>query len=160
MQFNFVQWMRSAGVIPSSIRAAKNKEPLTFTSTDTAIEFKKIAKTKKALSKKEYEEFLSALISRSMSLGSTPEDEEKRKKSLVDLKTKLVKGGPPTLSSSAASSSTSSSSGRPSTAASSSTGVEKVDSVVARLTDHTKYTGSHKLRFDDEGKGRGKAGRV
>lgn len=31
---------------------------------------------------------------------------------------------------------------------------------VARLTDHTKYTGSHKLRFDETGKGMGKAGRV
>lgn len=29
----------------------------------------------------------------------------------------------------------------------------------ARLTDHTKYTGSHKQRFDESGKGRGKAGR-
>jgi len=28
-----------------------------------------------------------------------------------------------------------------------------------RLTDHTKYTGSHKNRFDETGKGRGKAGR-
>ena len=28
------------------------------------------------------------------------------------------------------------------------------------LTDSTKYTGSHKLRFDETGKGRGKAGRV
>ncbi|CAG2115955.1 unnamed protein product [Medioppia subpectinata] len=31
---------------------------------------------------------------------------------------------------------------------------------VGRLTDHTKYTGSHKQRFDETGKGRGKAGRV
>jgi len=31
---------------------------------------------------------------------------------------------------------------------------------VARLTVHTKYTGSHKQRFDETGKGRGKAGRV
>ncbi|RWS10882.1 TPPP family protein CG4893-like protein [Dinothrombium tinctorium] len=30
---------------------------------------------------------------------------------------------------------------------------------VARLTDHTKYTGTHKQRFDGSGKGRGKAGR-
>ncbi|XP_076370463.1 tubulin polymerization-promoting protein homolog isoform X2 [Tachypleus tridentatus] len=32
--------------------------------------------------------------------------------------------------------------------------------VVSRLTDHTKYTGSHKSRFDDTGKGKGKGGRV
>lgn len=31
---------------------------------------------------------------------------------------------------------------------------------VSRLTDHTKYTGTHKLRFDETGKGRGKEGRV
>lgn len=30
---------------------------------------------------------------------------------------------------------------------------------VDRLTDSTKYTGSHKERFDDSGKGKGKAGR-
>jgi len=30
---------------------------------------------------------------------------------------------------------------------------------VDRLTDTSKYTGSHKERFDDEGKGRGIAGR-
>ena len=33
-------------------------------------------------------------------------------------------------------------------------------SVYSRLTDHTKYTGAHKERFDADGKGRGKAGRV
>lgn len=33
------------------------------------------------------------------------------------------------------------------------------ESVYQRLTDHTKYTGSHKERFDEAGKGRGKAGR-
>jgi len=32
-------------------------------------------------------------------------------------------------------------------------------SVVDRLTDVTKYTGSHKERFDDSGKGKGLAGR-
>ncbi|CAD5206526.1 unnamed protein product [Bursaphelenchus okinawaensis] len=34
------------------------------------------------------------------------------------------------------------------------------DGVYNRLTDHTKYTGSHKERFDSTGKGKGKAGRV
>lgn len=34
------------------------------------------------------------------------------------------------------------------------------DGVYNRLTDHTKYTGSHKERFDAEGKGKGKLGRV
>jgi len=37
----------------------------------------------------------------------------------------------------------------------------QIDSVVSRLTDPKKYTGSHKLRFDQEtGKGLGKAGRT
>lgn len=31
---------------------------------------------------------------------------------------------------------------------------------VSRLTDTTKFTGSHKERFDPSGKGKGKAGRV
>lgn len=30
---------------------------------------------------------------------------------------------------------------------------------MARMTDHTQYTGSHKERFDDSGKGKGIAGR-
>ncbi|KAM3864975.1 tubulin polymerization-promoting protein family member 2 [Diretmus argenteus] len=33
-------------------------------------------------------------------------------------------------------------------------------SAVDRLTDTTKYTGSHKERFDESGKGKGKVGRV
>lgn len=36
----------------------------------------------------------------------------------------------------------------------------EVTAAVARLTDHTKYTGTHKQRFDENGKGRGKIGRV
>ncbi|CAK5125196.1 unnamed protein product [Meloidogyne enterolobii] len=31
--------------------------------------------------------------------------------------------------------------------------------VYERLTDHNKYTGAHKERFDTDGKGKGKAGR-
>lgn len=40
-------------------------------------------------------------------------------------------------------------------------GVTKVAKAAAvdRLTDTTKYTGSHKERFDDSGKGKGKVGR-
>uniref|UniRef100_A0A0K0F8V2 TPPP family protein (inferred by orthology to a C. elegans protein) n=1 Tax=Strongyloides venezuelensis TaxID=75913 RepID=A0A0K0F8V2_STRVS len=33
------------------------------------------------------------------------------------------------------------------------------DGVYSRLTDHTKYTGAHKERFTEDGKGKGKAGR-
>ena len=35
----------------------------------------------------------------------------------------------------------------------------KAASAVERLTDVSKYTGSHKQRFDEAGKGRGIAGR-
>ncbi|XP_076322401.1 tubulin polymerization-promoting protein homolog [Tachypleus tridentatus] len=31
---------------------------------------------------------------------------------------------------------------------------------VSRLTDHTKYTGTHKQRFDESGKGKGIEGRI
>ncbi|EDV27213.1 uncharacterized protein TRIADDRAFT_54943 [Trichoplax adhaerens] len=36
---------------------------------------------------------------------------------------------------------------------------KKSQDVTSRLTDSSKYTGSHKNRFDDSGKGLGKAGR-
>lgn len=38
-------------------------------------------------------------------------------------------------------------------------GKSKADAAVERLTDVTKYTGSHRQRFDESGKGRGIAGR-
>lgn len=34
------------------------------------------------------------------------------------------------------------------------------DGFTKRMTDTSKYTGAHKARFDKQGKGRGKAGRV
>lgn len=37
--------------------------------------------------------------------------------------------------------------------------IPKGDNIVSRLTDTSKYTGTHKHRFDDDGKGRGLAGR-
>lgn len=37
--------------------------------------------------------------------------------------------------------------------------VSKAPSAVDRLTDVSKYTGSHKQRFDESGKGKGIAGR-
>uniref|UniRef100_A0A8C7YWE6 Tubulin polymerization promoting protein family member 3 n=1 Tax=Oryzias sinensis TaxID=183150 RepID=A0A8C7YWE6_9TELE len=39
-------------------------------------------------------------------------------------------------------------------------GVTVSAAAVDRLTDTTKYTGSHKERFDESGKGKGKAGRA
>lgn len=38
--------------------------------------------------------------------------------------------------------------------------VVQKSSVTDRLTDTSKYGGTHKQRFDDEGKGRGKSGRA
>lgn len=35
----------------------------------------------------------------------------------------------------------------------------KASSTIERLTDVSKYTGAHKHRFDESGKGRGIAGR-
>ena len=35
----------------------------------------------------------------------------------------------------------------------------KSSDVLSRLTDPSKYTGAHKHRFDEEGKGRGLAGK-
>ncbi|XP_071105702.1 tubulin polymerization-promoting protein homolog [Haliotis cracherodii] len=39
-------------------------------------------------------------------------------------------------------------------------GPKKTDDVTSRLTDTSKYTGAHKERFDEGGKGKGKGGRV
>lgn len=158
--------MKAAGIIPTSIKPAGKgtpKDPLSFTSTDTGIEYKKIAKVKKSIDKTEYDSFLLGLIGKNLS----PDDanaEDKKKKLLIELKEKMIKAGLPKLNSASASARTGSAvSASPSqggaAASRPATGSAKVDSVVARLTDHTKYTGSHKLRFDGEGKGRGKAGR-
>ena len=164
---NSDKWMKAAGVVVSSLpvnrpNAVKGKAnennnnmpiSLTFTLTDTGIEFKKVAKTRKALDKKPYQDFLEALIRRKLMAVGTPESEisdERLEDLRLALQEKMVKAGPPSVSSAStgpASSSTMSSSSS--------------SDVIARLTDHTKYTGSHKLRFDPEtGKGRGKAGRV
>ncbi|XP_017778295.1 PREDICTED: TPPP family protein CG45057-like [Nicrophorus vespilloides] len=68
------------------------------------------------------------------------EDLAKAKKQTVeDMKTKMTSCGAPGFSG---------------------TGVAKGNSTVNRLTDTSKYTGTHKQRFDDSGKGKGIAGRV
>ncbi|XP_027199101.1 tubulin polymerization-promoting protein homolog isoform X1 [Dermatophagoides pteronyssinus] len=62
-----------------------------------------------------------------------------KKIDLTELKNKLQQSGPP---------------------ATNKTTTAVTSGAIGRLTDHTKYTGSHKQRFDESGKGRGKAGRV
>ncbi|XP_022909254.1 tubulin polymerization-promoting protein homolog [Onthophagus taurus] len=67
------------------------------------------------------------------------EDLAKAKKvELVDIKSKLAGCGLPGVST---------------------VGVGKATETVNRLTDTSKYTGTHKQRFDDAGKGKGIAGR-
>ncbi|XP_073968494.1 tubulin polymerization-promoting protein homolog [Rhodnius prolixus] len=68
------------------------------------------------------------------------EDLAKNKKiDLEEIKNKMSSCGPPGLSSAAA--------------------TTKPSGTVERLTDASKYTGSHKQRFDETGKGKGIAGR-
>lgn len=62
-----------------------------------------------------------------------------KKINLDDVDVKMSQCGPPGLSGSSSNA--------------------KIDSTVERLTDVSKYTGSHKQRFDETGKGKGIAGR-
>ncbi|RWS31812.1 TPPP family protein-like protein [Leptotrombidium deliense] len=112
---NSDKWFKQAKVIDGK----------KITTVDTGIYFKQIAKTKKALNVKEYNQFLEKIATN-------------KKVELDEIKHKLSCCGPPATT-------------KTTTAAN--TGA------VARLTDHTKYTGTHKQRFDESGKGKGKAGR-
>ncbi|UXI19262.1 hypothetical protein NH340_JMT05205 [Sarcoptes scabiei] len=115
---NSDKWFKQAKIID-----ANNKK---ITTTDTGIYFKQVAKTKKALTLKEYEHFLEKLAT------------VKKVNFVEDIKEKLVKSGPP---------------------ATNKTTTVVTSGAIERLTDHTKYTGSHKQRFDESGKGRGRIGR-
>lgn len=115
------------------------------TTVDTGIYFKKVAKTKKSLTLAQYNEFLETLA-------------KMKKLEIDELKDKLKTSGPPSTNKTTVSylfwSLT----------------IIKLFSLfelqtavvggaIGRLTDHTKYTGTHKERFDATGKGKGKAGR-
>lgn len=109
-------------------------EPKGITTTMTGIAFSKVTGTKK---KANFDETKKIIV-------TVAEDRARQSKKTVqeelDLITeKLAKLESPTVNSAA-----------------------KADAngVYNRLTDHTKYTGAHKERFDAEGKGKGKAGRV
>lgn len=144
------KWMRAAGLLvtnvnrPTSSSSASSASAsgakttnTTFTSTETGIEFKKVAKSQKSISKKDYDVFLTFLVKRKLAPNSSGGDKE-----VEDLKSKVK--------------SSLALAPKPQTRVSCTS-----DDVVSRLTDHTKYTGSHKHRFDAEtGKGRGKEGRV
>ena len=140
------KWMKAAGLLVTSISSrpssstTSSASDLKFTSTETGIEFKKIAKSSKSVNKKDYDLFLESLVKRK---NSSPVEDQKNK-----IKKSLAMAPKPASSSSSASSTSAST-------------TAKSSDVVSRLTDHTKYTGSHKHRFDAEtGKGRGKEGRV
>lgn len=112
---NSDKWFKQAKVIDGK----------KITTTDTGIYFKQVAKTKKALSLKEYQQFLEVIA-------------KNKKVDVEEIKDKLSTCGPP---------------------ATTRTTPVATGGAVARLTDHTKYTGTHKQRFDEAGKGRGKEGR-
>lgn len=113
---NSDKWFKQAKVIDGK----------TITTTDTGIYFKKVAKTKRVLNKKDYVNFLDTIAAN-------------KKVNLEEIKEKLSSCGPPGFS-----------------------GTTPVASggAVSRLTDHTKFTGTHKQRFDQSGRGKGKEGRV
>lgn len=103
----------------------------TITSTDVDIVFSKVkAKTARVIN---YEEFKKALEEL-----STKKYKGKSKEEAFEAICQLIAGKEPT-----------------------NVGVTKATSTktVERLTDTTKYTGSHKERFDETGKGKGKSGR-
>ncbi|GFS55987.1 tubulin polymerization-promoting protein homolog [Nephila pilipes] len=110
---NSDKWMKQAKVIDKKL-----------TTTDTGIYYKMVAKTKRALNIKEYEQFLETLS-------------KNKKTDVNEMKQKMASCGAPATK----------------------TTPTAAIGAVSRLTDHTKYTGTHKLRFDEAGKGRGKEGR-
>lgn len=106
----------------------------TITTTMTGIAFSKVTGTKKKASFLETKRVLAAVAEdRAKTSKKFPQEE------LDDIIEKLSKLEAPCLNTVSKTS---------------------AEGVYSRLTDHTKYTGAHKERFDSEGKGRGKAGRV
>ncbi|VDN56678.1 unnamed protein product [Dracunculus medinensis] len=105
----------------------------TITTTMTGIAFSKITGTKKKANFSETQQVLVAVAEdRARSSKKDPQDE------LDGIIEKLAKLEAPSIKGASKAS---------------------ADGVYSRLTDHTKYTGAHKERFDAEGKGKGKAGR-
>ncbi|XP_013791794.1 TPPP family protein CG45057-like [Limulus polyphemus] len=113
---NTVKWFKQAKIIDGK----------RITTTDIGIYFKQVAKTKKALNMKEFNQFLETIA-------------KNKKVSVDEIRQKLASSGPPATT-------------RTTTAA--------TGGAVSRLTDHTKYTGTHKQRFDESGKGKGIEGRT
>ncbi|XP_028172577.1 TPPP family protein CG45057 [Ostrinia furnacalis] len=109
------KWMKQAKVIDGK----------KITTTDTAINFKKLKSLKVGL--EDYQKFLEELA-------------KSKKVEVEDIKKKLTTCGQPGITSHVTKS-------------------QAAAAAVDRLTDTTKYTGSHRQRFDETGKGKGIAGR-
>lgn len=103
-----------------------------ITLTDVDIVFSKVKK--KSCRTITYDEFKAALgeLARKKYKGKTGEEAETEVFQLIEGKTPVIAGVTRAVAS----------------------------PTVSRLTDTTKFTGSHKARFDDTGRGKGKAGRV
>lgn len=111
------------------MKQAKVIDGKKITTTDTGIYFKKFKQQK--LGVDDYMKFL--------------EDLAKNKKIEADeLKNKMSSCGAPGLTTSSAAAAAA---------------AAKVSATVDRLTDTTRYTGAHKQRFDQAGRGKGLAGR-
>ncbi|XP_067000905.2 tubulin polymerization-promoting protein homolog isoform X2 [Anabrus simplex] len=113
------------------MKQAKVVDGKKITTTDTGIYFKKLKQQK--LTMEDYKKFLEDLC-------------KNKKVDLEGLKNKMSSCGAPGLTSSGAKTS-------------SSQAAAKAMATVERLTDPSRYTGAHKQRFDETGKGKGIAGR-
>uniref|UniRef100_A0A0N5AHU6 TPPP family protein n=1 Tax=Syphacia muris TaxID=451379 RepID=A0A0N5AHU6_9BILA len=128
---NFDKWLKDAGVIDGK----------TITTTMTGIAFSKVTglvSMKQVLTKKkatfpEVKKVIIAVAEDRARTSKKPPQEE-----LDAIVEKLSQVEAPSLNT---------------------TSKTSAEGVYSRLTDHTKYTGAHKERFDADGKGRGKAGR-
>lgn len=126
------KWMKQAGVIDKKI-----------TTTDTGIHFKKLKSMKLGIV--DYSKFLDDLA-------------KTKGVEVAELKNKLASCGAPGSNSKVSVSFIFTFHNSPNYNFKFQSD-KKAEETVARLTDTSKYTGSHKLRFDETGKGKGIAGR-
>ncbi|KAF8366740.1 tppp-1 [Pristionchus pacificus] len=108
-------------------------DPKGVTTTVTGIAFSKVTGTKKKATFPETKQVLIRVAEDRASQTKKPVQDE-----LDVIIEKLAKLEAPTVNSAAKA---------------------NADGVYSRLTDHTKYTGAHKERFNTDGSGKGKAGR-
>ncbi|KAL2730868.1 tubulin polymerization-promoting protein isoform X1 [Vespula squamosa] len=128
------KWMKQAKVIDGK----------KITTTDTGIYFKKHKSMKLAID--QYKSFLEELA-------------KSKKVDFVEMKNKMANCGAPGVTVGASGTKKSSRVVTFNIINKNDLQAGKAASTVDRLTDVTKYTGSHKQRFDESGKGKGIAGR-